>query len=81
MKLQTSSSLHLIYSQPTEVSDAVTRLIGFLRDQGVHDQKFLDEFQHAAAEAINNAVEHGCAGPGDRFAEFSWLSQTTPVVC
>ena len=71
MKLQTSCSLHLTISQPTDVSEAVTCLIGFLGDQGVRDQKFLDEFQLAATEAINNAIEHWCAGPGDRFAEIT----------
>ncbi|MGA7216199.1 MAG: GAF domain-containing SpoIIE family protein phosphatase, partial [Terrimicrobiaceae bacterium] len=70
MKFQTSCSLHLIFSQSADVSEAVTRLIGFLGDQGVHDQKFLDEFQVAATEAIRNAIE-GCSVPGDRFAEIT----------
>ena len=64
MKLQTSCSFHLITSQPTDVSEAVTCLTGFLGDQGVHDRKFLDEFQLAATEAINNAIEHWLRGTG-----------------
>ena len=71
MKLQTSCSLHLIFSQPTDVSEAVTRLAGFLADQGVHDQKFLNEFQVAATKAINAAIEGGCGGKGDRFVEIA----------
>ena len=79
MKLQTSCSLRLIFSQPTNVSEAVKRLIGFLVDQGVSDQKFLDEFQLAATEAIENAVEHGCAGPGDRFVEIALTVSSVEV--
>ena len=71
MKPQTSCSLHLIFSQPTDVSEGVTCLIGFLGDQGVEDQKFLDEFQRAATEAINNAIGQSCAGPLDRFVEIT----------
>ena len=62
MKLQTSCSLHLIFSQPANVSESVTRLIGFLEDQGVHDQKFLNEFQVAATKAVNTAIEESSAG-------------------
>ncbi len=79
MKLQTSCSFHLITSQATDVSEAVTCLTGFLGDQGVHDQKFLDEFQLAATEAINNAIEHWRAGPGDRFAEITLTLNSVEV--
>ena len=79
MKLQTSCSLHVIFSQPTDISEAVTRLIGFLVDQGVHDQKFLYEFQLAATEAINSAIEHGCARPGDRFVEIALTVNSVEV--
>jgi serine phosphatase RsbU (regulator of sigma subunit) len=79
MNLQTSCSFHLIISQPTDVSEAVTYLIGFLGDQGVHDQKFLDEFQPAATEAINNVIEHWRAGPGDRFADITLTVNSVEV--
>ena len=69
MKFQTSCSLHLVFSQPADVFGSVTRLIEFLGDQGVHDQKFLDEFQVSATETINSAIE-GCL-PGDRFTEIT----------
>ena len=69
MKLQTSCSLHLVLSQPTEISEAVASLIGFLGDQGMHDPAFVDEFRRAAAGAITDAIERGCAGEGDRFVE------------
>jgi len=54
-------------------------LMGFLGDQGVHDQKFLDEFEPAATEAINDAIEHGCTGPGDRFAEVTLTVNSVEV--
>ena len=69
MKLQTSCSLHLVLSQPADISEAVASLIGFLGDQGVQDPAFLDEFRRAAAGAITDAIERGCAGQGDRFVE------------
>ncbi|MGA7393539.1 MAG: GAF domain-containing SpoIIE family protein phosphatase [Terrimicrobiaceae bacterium] len=71
MKLQTSCSLHLVLSQPTEISKAVASLIGFLGDQGMHDPAFVDEFRRAAAGAITDAIERGCAGEGDRFVEIT----------
>jgi hypothetical protein len=79
MKLQTSCSLHLIFSQPADVSEAVTRLTGFLADQGVHDQKFLNEFQVAATKAIHAAMEEGCAGKGDRFVEIALTINSVEV--
>jgi len=79
MKLQTSCSLHLIFSEPADISEVAMCLIGFLGDQGVHDQKFLDEFEPAATEAINDAIEHGCTGPGDRFAEVTLTVNSVEV--
>ncbi len=49
------------------VTEAVTTLMGFLRDHGVSDTKFLEDFEVAMAEAFNNAVEHGNAAGGDKF--------------
>jgi sigma-B regulation protein RsbU (phosphoserine phosphatase) len=48
-------------------------------DQGVHDQKFLDEFQLAATKAINTAIEEGCAGTGDRFVEIALTVNSVEV--
>ncbi len=79
MKLQTSCSLHLIFSQPANVSESVARLIGFLEDQGVHDQKFLDEFQVAATKAVNTAIEESSAANRDRFAEISLTINSVEV--
>jgi sigma-B regulation protein RsbU (phosphoserine phosphatase) len=45
--------------------------MGFLGDQALRDRKFLDEFQNAATEAITDAIERGCVGPGDRFVEIT----------
>ncbi|MCS7009224.1 MAG: ATP-binding protein, partial [Chthoniobacterales bacterium] len=57
--------------EPTlkDVSRVVVKLTGFLRDHGVLEQKFLNDFELAAAEAINNAVEHGCAGSLEPYFE------------
>lgn len=48
-----------------DASEIVLRVCGFLRDHGVGDESFHDQFQLAAAEALNNAIEHGCAGVVD----------------
>lgn len=52
-----------------EVTLVVTKLAGFLKDHGVENPKFLSDFELAAAEAINNAVEHGCAGSAEPYFE------------
>lgn len=49
----------------SDITGTVLHLVGFLRDHGVADDRFLGEFELAAAEAINNATEHGC-GAADR---------------
>jgi len=43
-----------------DVPETLSHLMGFLRDHGVTDEQYLQEFELAAAEAINNATEHGC---------------------
>ncbi len=63
MKCELSCCLDVQEPKLSDVTKAVTELIGFMRDHGVTDDIFIGEFQLAAAEAINNAVEHGC-GPG-----------------
>lgn len=50
-----------------DVTAAVLRLMGFLRDHGVNDARFLGEFELAMAEALNNAVEHGSSGAAGKF--------------
>ncbi len=49
------------------VTESVTTLMGFLRDHGVSDAKFLADFEVAMAEAFNNAVEHGNTAGGEKF--------------
>lgn len=49
------------------VGESVRQIVGFLRDHGVSDPIFLGQFELAAAEAINNAVEHGCANSQEKF--------------
>ena len=48
-------------------SETVVGVKGFLRDHGVGDEKFLNNFEVAVAEAINNAVIHGCARSVEKF--------------
>ena len=67
MNLEISSVLRVRDPRLEDVSEVVGRLIGFLRDQNVNGQKFLEEFELAAAEAINNAIEHGCAASEQKF--------------
>jgi serine phosphatase RsbU (regulator of sigma subunit)/anti-sigma regulatory factor (Ser/Thr protein kinase) len=69
--LEISCALRLENPTLDQVGGVVERLLGFLRDQGVYDRKFAEEFQLAATEAINNAVEHGCAGAADPVIEVS----------
>lgn len=67
MKFEVSSILYVRDPQLEDVSEVVRRLIGFLRDQNVQGQHFLGEFELAATEAINNAIEHGCAASEQKF--------------
>jgi len=67
MNLEISCVLHVTDPSIEDVSDVVAKLVGFLKDQGVQEQTFLDEFQLAAAEALNNAIEHGCADAEKQF--------------
>jgi anti-sigma regulatory factor (Ser/Thr protein kinase) len=48
-------------------SETVLAVKGFLRDHGVGDDAFLNNFEVAAAEALNNAVIHGCAKATQKF--------------
>ena len=73
MNLEISSVLYVRNPRLEDVSEVVGRLIGFLRDQGVQGQKFLDEFELAATEAINNAIEHGCAASEKKFLNAEML--------
>ena len=54
-----------------DASETVIGLKGFLRDHGVGDEVFLNDFEVAAAEAINNAVIHGCANSVEKFFRVS----------
>lgn len=67
MKCELSCCLDVQEPKLSDVTQAVTELIGFMRDHGVTDDVFVGEFQLAAAEAINNAVEHGCGPDNDAF--------------
>ncbi len=71
MSLEISCSLRVDRPDLDQVGDMVESLLGFLRDQGIYDQKFTQEFRLAATEAINNAIEHGCRDAADPFVEVS----------
>jgi hypothetical protein len=79
MKLQTSCSLHLIFSQPADVPTVVSSLVGFLWDQGVDDQKFLAEFRGAAAGAVNCAIECWSGEPDEKFANITLTINSVEV--
>ena len=55
-----------------DITKTVMHLMGFLRDHGITDDTFLGEFELAAAEAINNATEHGCSASQKKFFRV-WL--------
>ena len=67
MNLEISNVLYVRDPKIEDVSKVIGMLIGFLRDQNVTGQKFLDEFELAATEALNNAIEHGCAAAEKKF--------------
>lgn len=67
MKCELSCCMDVQEPRLTDVTRVVVELVGFLKDHGVRDETFLAEFQLAAAEAINNAVEHGCAEAENAF--------------
>ena len=67
MKCELSCCLDVEDPVLEDVPKALAQLVGFLRDHGVTDDIFINEFELAAAEAINNATEHGCAGKEDAF--------------
>ena len=67
MKCELSCCLDVEDPVLADVPRALQQLIGFLRDYGVTDDIFLNEFELAAAEAINNAIEHGCVGREEVF--------------
>lgn len=67
MKCELSCCLDVQDPKLSDVTQAVMELTGFMRDHGVTDDIFVNEFQLAAAEAITNAVKHGCAPPEETF--------------
>ena len=67
MKCELSCCLDVLDPILEDVPRALGQLVGFLRDHGVADEIFLNQFELAAAEAINNAAEHGCADVEDKF--------------
>ncbi len=67
MNCELSCCLDIRDPDLAHVGNSVRQLIGFLRDHGVSDPTFLSQFELACAEAINNAVEHGCANAQEKF--------------
>ncbi|MFZ4775775.1 MAG: SpoIIE family protein phosphatase [Terrimicrobiaceae bacterium] len=67
MKFTLSCCLDVQKPELADITETVIQLIGFLRDHGVADEIFLSQFELAAAEAINNATEHGCASSKEKF--------------
>lgn len=67
MKCEISCCLDVQNPDLEDVPKSLAQLIGFLRDHGVADEVFLNQFELAAAEAINNAAEHGCTHAEEKF--------------
>ncbi|MEI6070844.1 MAG: SpoIIE family protein phosphatase [Verrucomicrobiae bacterium] len=67
MRCRFSCCLDVQEPKLADVTETVVQLVGFLRDHGVEDEKFLSQFELAAAEAVNNAAEHGCAAAKEKF--------------
>lgn len=62
MNLEVSCSMKIGDPQLADVARLSGQLLGFLRDHGVGDSKFLFELDLAVTEGLNNAIEHGCPG-------------------
>lgn len=67
MSLELSCCMDVDEPSFSDVTSAVVKLMGFLRDHGVTDAEFLQQFELATAEALNNAVEHGAGAGGKNF--------------
>lgn len=67
MKCELTFGLDVETPDFADVTTSVAQIAGFLRDHGISDPAFLGEFEQAAAEALNNAVEHGCASGPEKF--------------
>jgi len=62
------------------VSPTAEKLTGFLKDHGVDDGEFLEAFQTALVEALNNAVKHGCKDTSQPFVRATLRLQVDQVV-
>jgi serine phosphatase RsbU (regulator of sigma subunit)/anti-sigma regulatory factor (Ser/Thr protein kinase) len=67
MKCKFSYSLDVEEPDLADVPRVLSQLSGFLRMHGVADDHFISQFELAAAEAINNATEHGCSSTMEKF--------------
>jgi len=67
MKCELSCCLDVEEPDFPDVTSSVATLVGFLRDHGISDPAFLGSFEQAAVEALNNAVEHGCASTPEKY--------------
>ena len=65
MNLEVSCSIRILNPQLADVAAISGQLLGFLRDHGVSDSRFLFELDLVATEGLNNAIEHGCSGTPD----------------
>ncbi len=75
MKCGISCCLDVEKPEFSDVTACVVRLTGFLKDHGISDPSFLGAFEQAAVEAMNNAVEHGCAAGRGNFFRVSMHMQ------
>ena len=67
MKFELICCMDVTEPKLEDVTGAVVRMVDFLRDHGVSNLTFLNQFELAAAEALSNAVEHGCAEADNKF--------------
>ena len=65
MNLEVSCSMQIRDPQLADVEVISGHLLGFLRDHGVCDTRFLFELDLVVTEGLNNAIEHCCPGTPD----------------
>ncbi len=79
MKIEQRLSVHQSNPSLTDAGEAALLLTGFLRDQTDSSEQFLGDFRLLAAEALNNAVEHGCREAKSPFFEAEIAIQEASV--
>jgi len=67
MKCELNCTVHVENPAMADIPSVLAQLIGFLRDHGVIDDRYIREFELAASESLSNAIKHGNAASENPF--------------